>query len=148
MTPYPKIHTLVAVVFIFVSTHLIAQQSNQSQLEVDFDLINKIDLIFNEIKTTEINSTDSRKNIVNDKAEFKIYPTPAKEFFQIDTDLNDFEQVLLTIYSSEGKKISTYDMTSSNFKVDLSEFTSGNYFVLISKENSPLGNPILLTVAK
>ncbi len=111
-------------------------------------MINQIDLIFDEIKTTEINSTDSRKNIVNDKAKFKIYPTPAKEFFQIDTDLNDFEQVLLTIYSSEGKKISTYDMTSSNFKVDLSEFTSGNYFVLISKENSPLGNPILLTVAK
>ena len=72
MTPYPKIHTLVAVVFIFVSTHLIAQQSNQSQLEVDFDLINKIDLIFDEIKTTEINSTDSRKNIVNEKIQRRI----------------------------------------------------------------------------
>jgi len=147
MTPYPKFSLLVScalTIFVFQAN---AQNESNLQLESDFELINQIDLIFDEIRVQE-NVTDIKTDLNDKNDSFKIFPTPATDFFQINSKLTEFDQVQITIYSSGGKRISTQKLSSANYKVDISDFSSGSYYVFVFRENQLLSNPIPLTVTE
>lgn len=59
-------------------------------------------------------------------ADFKIYPNPAKEFFQIETSV---KMQSISIYDIQGKEIKTFAGLQENYAV--SDLSSGLYFLKI-----------------
>jgi len=59
-------------------------------------------------------------------ADFKIYPNPAKEFFQIETTV---EMESIAVYDVKGKEIKTFSGLQENYSV--SDLSSGLYFLKI-----------------
>lgn len=63
-------------------------------------------------------------------ANFKIYPNPAKEFFQIETTV---EMELISVYDVQGKKIKTFAGLQEYYPV--TDLSPGLYFVKIQLRN-------------
>lgn len=63
----------------------------------------------------------------------KAYPIPTKGVFNIslDLDVNDFEGLSYSIHSPQGQLISNGMVKTNPFSVDISEFSTGVYFVYI-----------------
>lgn len=59
-------------------------------------------------------------------ADFKIYPNPTKEFFQIETTV---EMESIAVYDVKGKEIKTFSGLQENYSV--SDLSSGLYFLKI-----------------
>lgn len=63
-------------------------------------------------------------------ADFKIYPNPAKEFFQIETSV---EMESISIYDIQGKKIKNYKTSQQNYSV--ADLSAGLYFLRIQLQS-------------
>ena len=63
----------------------------------------------------------------------KVYPNPSKGIFNISLDLSASDLVGLTysIYSTQGKFIRSGQVETNPFSIDVSEFSSGVYFMYI-----------------
>jgi hypothetical protein len=64
-----------------------------------------------------------------DKTIFKIYPNPAHNILNIETEIS--ESVYIEIYNLSGNKISHQLMTGANHSINISNFASGIYFIKI-----------------
>jgi hypothetical protein len=63
------------------------------------------------------------------------FPNPVKDKMQINTS-NDFTHA--TIFSIDGKRIKESEISSSNNQIDLSDFSSGMYFIQLSNTNKEI----------
>lgn len=64
----------------------------------------------------------------------KVYPNPANDYFAIDFNSNQNEN-LICIYNSLGQEVYRLNSSNKSEKVDVSEFTAGIYFIKVN-ENS------------
>jgi hypothetical protein len=81
-----------------------------------------IDTIWN----VAVNTNNINKDIID----ITIYPNPSTSYVNIKTELRQYK---IEVYNTEGKKIlSKHSEVSTN--IDLSQFTSGLYYIKISKD--------------
>ena len=69
------------------------------------------------------------------KQEFKIYPNPATNYFELDSDL---ENVEITIYNNLGEIVHSEIWSEKAIKIDF--LPTGYYFIQLSKDNNILDN--------
>jgi hypothetical protein len=65
---------------------------------------------------------------VSFKDNFQFYPNPAKDVFTIDSTLDNYN---VEIYNILGKKVRLLQNASLQTKIDISDLTTGIYFVKI-----------------
>lgn len=75
--------------------------------------------------TASVNGVDSFLNDV------KIYPNPARDFFQI-TNFNKLNNPIIKVYNMLGKEL--YSTSNSTSKIDVSNFTNGVYLLNINSD--------------
>ena len=75
--------------------------------------------------TASVNGVDSFLNDV------KIYPNPARDFFQI-TNFNKLNNPIIEVYNMLGKEL--YSTSNSTSKIDVSNFTNGVYLLNINSD--------------
>lgn len=85
--------------------------------------------VSNEVEMLGINQTQSFDN----EWQITVYPNPTVDEFVINSSI---ENCRLTIYNAEGKKMFSKSRIKKNELFNISNFSSGNYKVLI---NSPAG---------
>lgn len=74
----------------------------------------------------------SNVNTLNTNPHFLIYPNPARETLNIESDLSSIGKAY-TIYSITGKEISTGNLTSQN-TINIEHFSDGVYFISLGEE--------------
>lgn len=81
---------------------------------------------------------DSGIRTLNFNVAVKAYPNPTKGIFNISLDLNASDLVGLTfsIYSTQGKFISSGQIETNPFSIDVSGFSSGVYFMYIHDDTN------------
>ena len=70
---------------------------------------------------------------VFEMADFKIYPNPAKDFFQIESSV---EMESISVYDIQGKKIKTFSELQENYSV--TDLSSGLYFLQIQLKSGEI----------
>jgi hypothetical protein len=76
--------------------------------------------------------TESKNNLVNNKATFSISPNPAKNYFLINnTNSNSLNIALLTLTDASGKVMLKKKLSPGNQKIDIASLQKGVYFVTI-----------------
>ncbi len=87
----------------------------------------EVTALFNSQTTTGISNQDKNQTM--------IYPNPTKNTVSIKLDLGENKMYIIT--NVEGKKMSEGMINSNDFRVDLTEFPSGVYY--LSVVDSPMG---------
>ncbi len=84
-----------------------------------------------EVVTTDcINSVESLNEIP-----FKTYPNPVKETLILEFDTNDFETLDAQIMDVSGKILAAYRVINPMYKIDMSKYTAGVYWIQVRNEN-------------
>ena len=78
------------------------------------------------IMETELIETENNEIILN------LYPNPANEFITLKTNLS--EKVIYYIININGQIVRSGQINSNVFKIDVSEFYSGTYFIQVYNE--------------
>jgi hypothetical protein len=65
----------------------------------------------------------------NNKTGFKLFPNPARDILNIETELR--ENTNIEIYNISGCKISTYLMSENHYYINISKLTPGLYFIKV-----------------
>jgi len=76
--------------------------------------------------------------ISSNSNEINIYPNPADNLITIDLNYNETNADHVNIMSVDGKIVSTLGITSDKTEIDISNFSSGVYFLNINSENSAI----------
>jgi len=74
------------------------------------------------------NDVDETKGIKN---EFKIYPNPANNFIDIETELKNYS---ISVFDNMGKLILKEKSNQNNTRIDLSPFSNGIYFIQLQSD--------------
>jgi len=110
--------------FVFHSDQVVAQEG----VIIDNLVITESTLSINEFETTT----------------FSVYPNPSKGIFNISTKIPEFN---FSIYDVTGKLILKQDKaktTNNNYSLDISNYTSGVYFLTITSQNTKVTKKLLL----
>ena len=88
----------------------------------------------NNIASSWIASTNVLNNDVftQDDATISIYPNPSNQYLNVKSQTNI---VKIEWYNLDGKKVKSMNVNSNEFQTDISELSSGMYFVKITSEN-------------
>lgn len=81
----------------------------------------------NIIEITEPKETSNKEIIV------KLYPNPANEYIVIET--KGFLENIYGISNTMGQIVLSGKINSEEFRIDVSEFNAGTYFISVDKEN-------------
>jgi len=74
--------------------------------------------------------------VENNSSKIKLFPNPATEELTL-LGLNEFEVLEVSIQNMQGEKIAAYsDVSTGEFKLDVSKLDAGVYFVSIAHESS------------
>jgi hypothetical protein len=78
--------------------------------------------------------------------QFKIFPNPASQSFQIQWSNPIISDVYLTIVDASGKIVykSMINQTNNNTEINIDHLSSGVYFVQLSNRNQILGHKKLI----
>ena len=88
------------------------------------------------LKQTDFNGTTSYSDIVSvefDGPKLSIYPNPAADLINVQTNLDDSYAVY--VFDIQGKLIRTWEEGDQAFKMDVSTLESGIYYMNIISEN-------------
>lgn len=80
-----------------------------------------------------------RKDFVHVKA--KMYPNPAYDYFFIDFGSQTYGNLNIRIYDSMGRmieEVSDYTETANRFRMDISKYPAGLYFVRVNSNNGDI----------
>jgi len=101
--------------------HLVGTYSNTKMK------LYRVTALYNSQVTTGISNQEKNQTV--------IYPNPTKNTVSIKLDLGENKKYIIT--NNQGKSMSEGVITGSDFKVDLTEFPSGVYYLNVV--DSPLG---------
>lgn len=87
----------------------------------------EVTALYNSQVTTGISNQEKKQTVV--------YPNPTKNLVSVKLDLGENKKYIIT--NNEGKSMSEGIITGSDFKVDLTEFSSGVYYLNVV--DSPMG---------
>jgi hypothetical protein len=114
---------------------LFKQQTEQIYRRLNFYSSDyTIDSLRPSLKVCYVMPTDIQE-IVVDKNYFNVYPNPASNFVHIKTNINLNDDSKLTIYSEDGKLIISISSVSDDMNIDVSDLSSGYYFVELITTN-------------
>jgi len=111
---------------------------NEAYLTAEVLLLDAVepqgDIIFN----LEINNPSSEIDEV--EFTFEFYPNPAEDLFKLSLEVNNSnaEEVSIEIISLLGQKVYEQKLEAGNHSIDISELTSGLYFIKASTTNYTL----------
>jgi len=91
-------------------------------------------------ETYSINDNDLAGNIA-------LYPNPTSGQFNLEVELNSLEQLTINIVNVLGEvvlEVENNEVLNSSYKVDLSEFSNGVYYVSIKTANSVMVKQVVL----
>ncbi len=80
---------------------------------------------------TALSSSDEIKN----ENRCTLYPNPVENVVNFQIDNSSFKHVTINVYGPLGQKIYSSKFRSSKYKIDLSTWENGNYFVKISSND-------------
>lgn len=90
--------------------------------------------------------TSINKNINSNTA---VYPNPSKDIFHFNIENNNTKQILLKVFNTQGievfEKYITYDDKDTAIIWNASEFNSGIYFYILSRDNVIEKGKLLVT---
>ncbi len=98
---------------------------------------------------TELNSTVNNESVVLDileeeQIDFKLYPNPASSYIEIDFLQIPVSDSKLVIFDSNGRLILNQQILSSTNTVDLSNFSSGLYFVKVVNQQKTITKKLII----
>lgn len=85
------------------------------------------------IRAYGIPNTTSISDISTSNIDFNIFPTPAKNQITISFDQNLLENTTCHIYDINGKEVWNSVLLNNQYKVDISSFAKGIYYVKINE---------------
>ena len=83
--------------------------------------------------TTSINEHNDNNNIA-------IYPNPATNFIDIETDLKDYS---ISIFDNMGKLISKEKVNQNKIQIDISNFSNGLYFIQLQNNDKMISKKFI-----
>jgi hypothetical protein len=79
----------------------------------------------------------------NEQELFTVYPNPSKDVLNVKYHTNQVYDI--TVYTSLGKLLATYEKANDNFQVPVEQLSNGLYFITIKDET---GNTATLKFIK
>ncbi len=84
------------------------------------------------IVVEELNNNETETNIdVVQDFEVNVYPNPTVEGVIVETSFENEEQIFMTITDMQGRKIYQQEIQTDKERINLSEYSSGIYFLKI-----------------
>jgi hypothetical protein len=131
--------------FEIVNTQNGAGNSNSTLHYLDYDKPKK-EITYYRLKQTDFDGKYSYSDIIavtNSNKEFKIYPNPSNDGYVYIDNLENVHQI--KVLNAKGQVLNQYTSISSNsLKINLSEFKSGLYYIVINTSNRVVTEKILI----
>ena len=102
----------------------------------------KVDEIFNKLLACGVEGLLTEPRQLCGEHALKIYPNPAQEYFYLDYDANDVEEVAL--YDISGKRV-TFSQSYSEDGISIKGFPSGVYIVVMKTQGAIFKQKLLIS---
>lgn len=138
---------LTVICFAAIAHHHARSQNDPPSSAATMELINQMDIIFDEITIHPTITSNSNLITINEPT-VKVLPTPATDHIYIQSDIQNFDGHHFSILASDGKKVLDGSLNESRKFVELSSLQPGAYILQLTQENKPIHNPMKFTIVK
>ena len=74
-----------------------------------------------------------------------VYPNPAQDFIQVETKSNDLNTASYKLMNQSGIEVLNGDVNSSSFSIDITQLSSGIYYLNLIGNDMIINQKIVIT---